>query len=70
MKRTMVSFVVAFAILAAVAGGLALTSTPAAAAKPCGICPLVCSPGICDNGQTYCNSCLASCAGAHGCHPL
>ncbi len=70
MRRTMTACVVALAILAAVVGSLALSSTPAAAAKPCGICPLVCSPVICSNGQTYCNSCLASCAGAHGCVPI
>ncbi len=68
MRRTLASCVVALAILAAVAGSLALSSTPAAA-KRCGTCPLICYPVVCDNGQVYCNSCLAACAGAHNCHP-
>lgn len=33
----------------------------------CGPCPLYCIGVTCDNGRTYCNSCLAACAGAHNC---
>jgi len=68
-RRFLASFVVAFAFVAAAAGSLALTSTPAQAAKPCRrICPLYCLEVTCDDGMTYCNSCLAACAGAHNCH--
>jgi hypothetical protein len=44
---------------------LVATSTPAMA--KCGICPYVCIGVTCDNGKTYCNSCIAACAGAHNC---
>ncbi|HZN56198.1 MAG TPA: hypothetical protein VFB67_12845 [Candidatus Polarisedimenticolaceae bacterium] len=69
VRRIAAPFVVALAVVAAVAGSLALTSTPVQAAKPCRrICPLYCLEVTCDNGVTYCNSCLAACAGAHNCH--
>jgi hypothetical protein len=67
MKRMLAACVIVLAIFATVAGSLALTSTPAAAAKPCGICPMYCIGVTCDNGKTYCNPCLAACAGAHNC---
>ena len=56
-----------FVMAAALVGTLALTSTPAQAAKHCGPCPLYCIGVTCDDGRTYCNSCLAACAGAHNC---
>jgi hypothetical protein len=68
MKKLSASCLVAFTVFAAVAGGLALlttTSTPAMA--KCGICPQYCIGVTCDNGHTYCNSCIAACAGAHNC---
>ena len=66
-RRLFASFVVAFALAAAAGGSLALASTPSA--KPCRrICPLYCIEVTCDDGMTYCNSCLAACAGAHNCH--
>jgi hypothetical protein len=33
----------------------------------CGICPQYCIGVTCDDGRTYCNSCIAACAGAHNC---
>lgn len=68
MKRMFSACVIAFAVVAAVAGSVTLltvTSTPAMA--KCGICPQYCIGVTCDNGKTYCNSCLAACAGAHNC---
>ncbi len=68
MKKLSAAFLVSFTVFAAVAGGFALltaTSTPAMA--KCGICPLYCNGVTCDDGRTYCNSCLAACAGAHHC---
>ncbi len=69
MRRTLAACVVVLAVLAVIAGSLAVTSTPASAKPPCR-CPLYCIEVICDNGQVYCNSCLAGCAGAKNCHPL
>lgn len=69
MRRMIAACVVAVAIFAAVAGTFALlaaSSTPVEA-KSCGICPLYCIGVTCDDGKTYCNSCLAACAGAHNC---
>ena len=68
MKKLCAMAVMVFAVLAALAGSvtlLATTSTPAMA--KCGICPYVCIGVTCDDGRTYCNSCLAACAGAHHC---
>jgi hypothetical protein len=68
MKRLSAACLVAFSVIAAVAGGFALltaTSTPAMA--KCGICPQYCIGVTCDNGKTYCNSCIAACAGAKNC---
>ena len=70
MKRMLAACVVVLAVFAAVAGSfalLAVSSTPVEAAKPCGICPLYCIGVTCDDGKTYCNSCIAACAGAHHC---
>ena len=66
MKKTLAAAVVALVMIAVIAGSLALGSTPAAA-KTCGKCPLYCIGVTCDNGRTYCNSCIAACAGAHNC---
>jgi hypothetical protein len=68
MKKLFAACLVAFAVVAALAGSvtlLATTSTPAMA--KCGICPLYCIGVTCDDGRVYCNSCLAACAGAHHC---
>jgi hypothetical protein len=68
MKKLFAATVIVFAVLAALAESvtlLAATSTPAMA--KCGICPYVCIGVTCDDGRTYCNSCLAACAGAHHC---
>jgi hypothetical protein len=68
MKKLLAAAVMAFAVLAALAGSVTLvatTSTPAMA--KCGICPTICIGVTCDNGKTYCNSCYAACAGAHNC---
>jgi hypothetical protein len=70
MKRTLAACLVVVAVLTAVIGTFALvaaTSTPVAAARPCHTCPLYCIGVTCDDGRTYCNSCLAGCAGAHHC---
>jgi hypothetical protein len=67
MKRMVAACVIVLAVFAALAGSFALTSTPAQAAKHCGPCPLYCIGVTCDDGRTYCNSCLAACAGAHHC---
>jgi hypothetical protein len=69
MKKLSAACLVAFTVFSAIAGGLALftaTSTRVEA-RPCGICPLYCIEVTCDDGRTYCNSCLAACAGAHHC---
>ena len=69
MRRLMAACVMTLSVLAAAMGGLALatsTATPVEA-KSCGICPHYCIGVTCDNGKTYCNSCLAACAGAHNC---
>ena len=68
MKKLSAVFLIAFSVFAIIAGGLTLltaTSTPAMA--KCGICPHYCIGVTCDDGKTYCNSCLAGCAGAHHC---
>ncbi|MBZ5638074.1 MAG: hypothetical protein LAO51_04865 [Acidobacteriia bacterium] len=68
MRRMLAACVIVVAVFAAIAGSwalLAVSSTPAEA--KCGICPYYCIGVTCDNGRTYCNSCLAACAGAHNC---
>ena len=68
MKKLSATCLIALSVLATIAGGFTLltaTSTPAMA--KCGKCPLYCIGVTCDNGKTYCNSCLAACAGAHNC---
>ncbi len=67
-KKITAALLVVFTVFAVVVGSFALmtaSSTPAMA--KCGICPLYCIGVTCDNGHTYCNSCLAACAGAHNC---
>jgi hypothetical protein len=71
MKRMLAACVIMLAVFAVLVGTVALvatTSTPAMA--KCGICPMYCSPVLCDNGKVYCNTCLAACAGAGHCVPL
>ena len=68
-KKILAACLMAFSAFAILAGSLTLlvaTSTPVEA-KRCGICPLYCIGVTCDDGKTYCNSCLAACAGAHHC---
>ena len=68
MKKLCTTCLVVFAVAAALAGSVTLlttTSTPAMA--KCGICPQYCIGVTCDDGRTYCNSCIAACAGAHHC---
>ena len=68
MKKMLAVCMIMLAVSAVLVGTVALvatTSTPAMA--KCGICPYVCIGVTCDNGRTYCNSCLAACAGAHNC---
>jgi hypothetical protein len=68
MKKLSATFLVAFTIFAGIAGSFALlTATATPAMAKCGKCPLYCIGVTCDNGHTYCNSCLAACAGAHNC---
>jgi hypothetical protein len=68
MKKLSRIGLVAFTVLAAVAGGAALmTASATPAVAKCGICPYVCIGVTCDDGKTYCNSCIAACAGAHNC---
>jgi hypothetical protein len=55
-----------FAVIGGAFTLLTATATPAMA--KCGICPHYCIGVTCDDGRTYCNSCLAGCAGAHNCH--
>ena len=70
MKKLSAACLVAFTVFAGVAGGFALlTATATPAMAKCRICPLICSEVTCDDGRTYCNSCLAACAGAHNCTP-
>jgi len=69
MKKLLATSLVAFTIFAGVVGAFSLlvaTATPVNA-KHCGPCPLYCIGVTCDNGHTYCNACLAACAGAHNC---
>lgn len=69
MRKLIAAGVISLSVLAAVLGGAALltaTATPVEA-KPCNRCPLYCIGVTCDDGNTYCNSCLAACAGAHNC---
>ena len=69
MKKLARAGVIALTVLAAAGGTFTLltaTSTPAMAR--CGKCPLYCIGVTCDDGHTYCNSCLAACAGAGHCH--
>lgn len=68
MRKLFAACMIALTVLVALAGSVALltaTSTPAMA--KCGICPQYCIGVTCDDGRTYCNSCLAACAGAHHC---
>ncbi|HKQ60510.1 MAG TPA: hypothetical protein VJS92_04445 [Candidatus Polarisedimenticolaceae bacterium] len=69
MKKASKSLAVVFALLAALAGGFSLlvAGSPPVAAAHCRPCPLYCIGVTCDDGRTYCNSCLAACAGAHHC---
>ena len=68
MKKLSAACLVAFTVLSAVAGGFALlTATATPAMAKCGICPRYCIGVTCDDGRTYCNSCIAACAGAHNC---
>ena len=68
MKKLSAACLVAFTVFAAVAGGFALlTATSTSAMAKCGICPRYCIGVTCDDGKTYCNSCIAGCAGAHHC---
>jgi hypothetical protein len=61
MKKLIFRAVIVVAALSAVPGAAVL------AKKPCGPCPLNCTEVTCDDGRTYCNACLAACAGAHHC---
>jgi hypothetical protein len=70
MKKLFGACLIVFAVFAATAGSVTLLAQTSAPAKPrCRICPLYCIGVTCDDGQTYCNSCLAACAGAHNCTP-
>jgi hypothetical protein len=69
IKKIVAACTVLFAACAIVIGAgtlIAATSTPVEA-KRCGPCPLYCIGVTCDDGKTYCNSCLAACAGAGHC---
>lgn len=66
MKKTF-RFAVAAAFAFALVFGASSLFTEAEAAR-C-ICPQVYAPVICDNGKTYANPCLASCARAKNCVP-
>ena len=69
MKRVLAGCVLMFTVFAVVAGTWALltaSSTVVEAKPPCR-CPLYCIEVTCDNGHTYCNQCLANCAGAKNC---
>ena len=69
VRRMFAAGVVTLAVVAGVAGSKALFAETAQA-KPCRICPTSCTEGvICDDGNFYCNSCLAKCAGARHCFP-
>ncbi len=68
MKRLVAGCVIVFALFAILAGSFTLlTATATPAMAKCGPCPLYCVGVTCDNGKTYCNSCLAACAGAKNC---
>ncbi len=68
MKKLCSACVVALTVFAIVAGGFALlTATATPVMAKCGICPQICIGVTCDNGHTYCNSCIAACAGAKNC---
>jgi hypothetical protein len=68
MKTRLRVLVTIFAVSAAIFGSASLLTQTYAAPKPkCGICPRICNEVTCDNGQSYCNSCIAACAGAHNC---
>ena len=66
VKKLVARCTVAVAIAACTIGVAATLSTPVEA-KHCGPCPLICPGVTCDDGRTYCNSCLAACAGAGHC---
>lgn len=66
MKRIFAASLVAFGLFAIVFASFTLFSATPVEAK-CGICPHICIGVTCDDGKTYCNSCLAACAGAHNC---
>ncbi len=68
MRKTLAACVVVLAVFAVIAGSwAAMVATSAPVQAKCGICPLYCIGVTCDNGRTYCNSCLAACAGAKNC---
>ena len=68
MKKLSSACLLAFTIAAVVAGSFALlTTTATPAMAKCGACPRICIGVTCDDGKTYCNSCIAGCAGAHHC---
>jgi len=69
-RRVLATSVVTFSTVAFILGSMTLFAPAAQAKKRCGICPLFCLEVICDDGNVYCNSCLAGCAGAHNCHPF
>jgi hypothetical protein len=68
MKTRFRALVTAFAVSASIFGCVSLITQTHAAPKPrCGICPRICYEVTCDDGRTYCNSCIAACSGAHNC---
>ncbi len=67
-KKLCSAGLVAFIAISAIAGSFALLTTTATPAMArCGPCPNICIGVTCDNGRTYCNSCIAACAGAKNC---
>jgi hypothetical protein len=68
MKKLSSACLIVLTTLAVIGGALTLlTATATPAMAKCGICPRYCIGVTCDDGRTYCNACIAGCAGAHHC---
>ena len=67
MKSVLVRLLAGGARVAALVMGIAAVVPPVTEARPPCLCPDIVAPVICDNGQTYINSCVATCNHARNC---
>ena len=68
-KLTVRSLIVVSVACVLAVGSFSLFSEAQAIGGGC-ICPMIYAPVKCDNGRTYSNACVASCAHAKNCVPV